>query len=48
MELGETDFNKLLYERQGTAISIPWITLYFKQVSKVETSSLAKITERFL
>lgn len=32
MELGETDFSKLLEARQGTAISLPWITLYFRQV----------------
>ncbi|KIM20198.1 hypothetical protein M408DRAFT_30570 [Serendipita vermifera MAFF 305830] len=32
MELGETDFSKLLEQRQGTPISLPWITLYFKQM----------------
>ncbi|KAG8836945.1 Dual-specificity kinase, spindle pole body (SPB) duplication and spindle checkpoint function [Serendipita sp. 400] len=32
LELGETDFAKLLSERQGTPIYLPWITIYFKQM----------------
>jgi hypothetical protein len=36
MELGETDFSKLLIQRQGMPIHLPWITTYFKQVSLLE------------
>lgn len=32
MELGEIDFARLLVERQGTPIYLPWITMYFKQM----------------
>ncbi|PVF96161.1 Pkinase-domain-containing protein [Serendipita vermifera] len=32
MELGETDFARLLVERQKKPIYLPWITMYFKQM----------------
>jgi hypothetical protein len=41
MELGETDFARLLVERQKKPIYLPWITMYFKQVSSIFPGKMA-------
>lgn len=45
MECGEIDLAKLLSERQGEAIDLPWLTSYWHQVHVFMTASVLLVAD---